>query len=63
MSQLHNESMIYGVSCHMCQREVPHAGGLSVEGQEYLYFFCGQGCYEHWKSEGETARRGSQKYG
>lgn len=40
-----------GVSCSVCHREVPRADALSVEGQEYLYYFCGQGCYILWKQE------------
>ncbi|HEY9148524.1 MAG TPA: DUF3330 domain-containing protein [Gammaproteobacteria bacterium] len=43
------------VSCHICQLEVPHAEALSVEGQEYLYYFCGQGCYSQWQQEHNNA--------
>jgi len=45
------------VSCHVCHREVPHADALSVEGQEYLFFFCGQGCYVNWKQDHPGAQR------
>lgn len=40
------------VSCSLCQLQVPHAEALSVEGQEYLYYFCGLGCYEAWRQDG-----------
>ena len=39
------------VSCHVCHREIPRADALTVEGQEYLYYFCGQGCYARWQQE------------
>ena len=37
-------------TCLLCQREVPYAEALGMEGKEYLYFFCGAGCYERWQS-------------
>ncbi len=37
------------VSCNVCHQQVPHAESLAVEAQEYLYFFCGQGCYSTWQ--------------
>ncbi len=39
------------VRCHVCHREIPHPEALTVEGQEYLYYFCGQGCYTRWQQE------------
>jgi hypothetical protein len=44
------------VSCTICHREVPRAESLSAEGQDYLWFFCGLGCYEQWhQSAGAVA--------
>jgi hypothetical protein len=40
---------------------VPHADALSVEGQEYLYYFCGQGCYSHWQHGNEPAAARKEK--
>ena len=45
------------ISCHICLEQVPHAGAMSVEGKEYLFFFCGQGCYVNWQIQRESARR------
>jgi len=42
------------VSCHVCHSEVPRAEAMTVEAQEYLYYFCGQGCYVRW-SKGQDA--------
>ncbi len=37
------------VTCHVCQQDVPNTHGLTVEAQEYLFFFCGLGCYGSWQ--------------
>jgi len=37
------------VSCSVCQQAIPHTEGLSVEAHEYLFFFCGSGCYSSWQ--------------
>lgn len=36
------------VSCELCHKEVPRADSLNVEGKEYIYYFCGHGCYSRW---------------
>lgn len=36
------------VSCEICHREIPKADSLTIEGQEYAYYFCGHGCYSRW---------------
>ncbi len=43
------QAEVEAVTCHVCQQDVPHTQGLTVEAQEYLFFFCGQGCYESWQ--------------
>ena len=42
-------------SCLLCQREIPRAEVLTVEAQEYAYFFCGPGCYQQWEWEQQNA--------
>ncbi len=44
------------VSCSVCQREIPRAESLTAEGRDYLYFFCGAGCYEKLKRDPAAAR-------
>ncbi len=39
------------VSCENCHREIPNAASLSIEGQEYIYYFCGHGCYSRWHEQ------------
>jgi len=36
------------VSCEICHKEIPRAESLPIEGKEYVYFFCGHGCYSRW---------------
>lgn len=55
MKDATEESTPPTVSCHVCHQEVPKVEALTVEGQEYLYFFCGQGCYIHWKEDNDQA--------
>ena len=47
------------VSCAVCHVEIPRADSLSIEGKEYVYYFCGHGCYSRWnKQMGERLRGG-----
>lgn len=55
MKQATETTSTPAVSCHVCQREVPNAEALSAEGQEYLYYFCGHGCYSQWQQERNKA--------
>lgn len=61
MSEEHHNPVPDKVSCHVCHQEIPHADALSAEGQEYLFFFCGQGCYVQWNQEEAKARRESAR--
>jgi hypothetical protein len=52
------------VSCRVCHREIPFAEALNIEGQEYMYYFCGYGCYDHWRQgEGTQKQRESESRG
>lgn len=37
------------VSCKVCREEIPLSEAKSVEGQDYVWYFCGLDCYEQWK--------------
>jgi len=41
------------VSCRECQREVPSSEAKSVEGRDYVWYFCGLDCYERWRRRAE----------
>lgn len=54
------------IICGVCHREIPHAEALNIEGQEYTYFFCGYGCFDHWRQsveEGDEEHRKSDNRG
>jgi hypothetical protein len=36
------------IACEICLREIPPSVAQSGEGQEYVYYFCGDACYEQW---------------
>ncbi|MDA8109896.1 MAG: DUF3330 domain-containing protein [Betaproteobacteria bacterium] len=36
------------VSCHTCLREVPRSVALATEGSDYVFYFCGSGCFARW---------------
>ena len=40
--------------CLLCQSEIPRETVLTVEAQDYAYYFCGQGCYLQWQWEQDS---------
>lgn len=47
------------VSCEVCRLEVPHAKSLTIEGKEYMYYFCGHGCYSRWQEGMAEGKKGN----
>jgi len=41
------------VACDICLKEVPRSVASSQEGSEYVYYFCGEACFEKWR-QGQT---------
>lgn len=39
------------VSCQVCLKEVPRSVAKSLEGADYVYYFCGADCYQRWRSQ------------
>lgn len=46
------------VACEVCQLEIPRAKSLSIEGKEYVYYFCGHGCYSRWHESMAQRKKG-----
>lgn len=51
-----NESMavespvrLTGISCTVCQQEVPASEAVVFEAVDYVVHFCGLDCYERWR--------------
>lgn len=38
------------VACEVCLKEIPRSVARSLEGPDYVYYFCGQDCYEKWQA-------------
>ena len=39
------------VSCQVCLKEVSKSVAESLEGSEYVYYFCGADCYHRWQQQ------------
>ena len=43
-----NTQTITTLACEICLREIPRSVGRCCEGQDYVYYFCGDTCYAQW---------------
>jgi len=41
------------VACEVCLSQVPHTEAQSMEGADYVLYFCGLDCYDQWYREGD----------
>jgi uncharacterized protein DUF3330 len=41
------------VTCTVCQHEIPASEAIVPEAVDYLLYFCGLECFEHWRSLGD----------
>lgn len=46
--QAPNEEM---VECKVCLKEVPVSEASSDEARDYVFYFCGDDCYEKWQKQ------------
>lgn len=47
------------VTCRECRREIPPSEAKSVEGQDYVWYFCGLDCYQAWRRRAEREAAGT----
>lgn len=38
------------IACAVCLAEIPRSVAQSLEGPDYVYYFCGPACYEKWRA-------------
>ena len=38
------------VACEVCLKEIPKSVAHSLEGEDYVYYFCGAACHEKWRA-------------
>jgi len=43
---------VLGVTCAVCQHEVPLSEAVVPEATDYLIFLCGLDCYQQWRASG-----------
>ena len=48
-SECHNT-----VRCDVCLTEVPLSVAKSVEGLDYVHYFCGLNCMDKWRTQPQT---------
>lgn len=37
------------VSCEQCRKQLPADEAVVEEAKDYVHWFCGQDCYQHWQ--------------
>lgn len=55
-----NQTDANHLSCCVCGREIPPSEAQSVEGEDYMWYFCGLDCFDRWqkrKSPGNKAQQ------
>jgi hypothetical protein len=51
------------VSCSACHAELDTMNSYRVDAAEYVYHFCGDGCYRHWRRESDAGRNETEQRG
>jgi hypothetical protein len=39
------------VECSLCKKLIPPSEAVTVEGHEYVLYFCGADCHAEWESQ------------
>lgn len=39
------------LNCEVCLTEIPESVAQSLEGEDYVHYFCGSDCFEKWKTQ------------
>jgi len=48
------------VACEVCLKEIPRSVASSEEGSEYVYYFCGEACFDKWQQGQNEAGKPGQ---
>ena len=49
------------VTCSACRKELDPRRSYRADGDEYVYHFCGVGCYDRWNRERGQGARSTSK--
>lgn len=44
------------LNCEFCKKEIPRSAAQTVEGDDYVLYFCGVQCYEAWRRSAHQAK-------
>ena len=39
------------LTCNVCMKEIPKSVAKSLEGHDYVYYFCGAECFVKWENK------------
>ncbi len=45
------------IKCNVCKNEVPKSVAKSFEGTDYMFYFCGPSCYDHWLKKSDKDKK------
>lgn len=48
----------HALSCSECLQEIPSSVANSLEGKDYIHYFCGLECYAIWEEQNDRRRAG-----
>ncbi|HEY5602811.1 MAG TPA: DUF3330 domain-containing protein [Gammaproteobacteria bacterium] len=43
------------VECEICLKEIPISEAKNQEASDYVFYFCGQDCFEKWRNSEDEA--------
>lgn len=44
------------LTCKVCMKEIPKSVAKSLEGHDYVYYFCGSDCFSKWQKKNNSAK-------
>lgn len=49
------------VSCQVCRKLLPADEAVVEEAKDYVHWFCGQDCYQHWQHDHDQGQESSRE--
>jgi hypothetical protein len=57
------EATEHKLTCAECCGQLPRAGAVSGEANDYVYHFCGTACYDKWRTRASHVDTGKNQTG
>ena len=45
------------LTCAVCCEPLPTSGVMQAEAHDYVYYFCGPGCFNEWRDKAANTER------